>query len=364
MRKREIIIVYMLVAAFFLISGTVLVSAENYDKYGVFVNDTKLEQSVSVFVKDEISYLSLKNIKSHLGWNVTEDKNNNIVTISDKAKSVKIIKGVKLKESTDAIIELQTPLLSKDNEIFIPVTVLTDLFGYQIEMMDDIKCLRITTTTSASLAGKLVDAELNKSLPRSKAKSSPYPKVAYLTFDDGLDRTVTRMILDILKEEDVKATFFIVGNTIPNNKALLKRMVQEGHSIGNHTYTHRKENIYSSGLGLLKEIERTNQELYNAVGIRTNLFRPPYGGPYIKKEEFKTVLVPYRVVLWNVDSKDSLSRNIGSTEIYNNVVAQVKNKTNANIIMHDSGTHMETVKALPAIIKYLKENGFTILPIK
>jgi peptidoglycan/xylan/chitin deacetylase (PgdA/CDA1 family) len=205
-----------------------------------------------------------------------------------------------------------------------------------------------------------VDAELKKTLPVSKVQNSNYPKVAYLTFDDGLDSKVTPIILDILKKYEVKGTFFIVGNTIEKNTSLLKRMIEEGHSIGNHTYTHKKENIYSSAEGLKAEIEKTNAALYKAGGIITRLFRPPYGGTYIRKPEQKVVLAPYETILWNIDSRDSRARNVSSAEIIDNVITQVKNKRSAIIIMHDSGTHMETAKALPDIIEYLIANGFRI----
>ena len=85
-------------------------------------------------------------------------------------------------------------------------------------------------------------------------------------------------------------------------------MVAEGHSIGNHTYTHKKENIYNSAAGLRGEIDKTNDALFNAIGMTTRLFRPPYGGPYVRKIEFQEVLKPYKTILWNVDSKDSRAR--------------------------------------------------------
>ena len=114
--------------------------------------------------------------------------------------------------------------------------------------MDDVRCIRIKTSNDTTPVGKLIDVEMGKTI-RSKINSY-YPKVAYLTFDDGLDSKVTPIILDILKQYEVKATFFILGNTIEKNTSLLKRMFSEGHSIGNHTYTHKKENIYHSAVGL------------------------------------------------------------------------------------------------------------------
>ena len=88
--------------------------------------------------------------------------------------------------------------------------------------MDEVRCIRIKTLSDTTPVGKLIDIELNKTMAASKTGNANYPKVAYLTFDDGLDSKVTPIILDILKQQDVKATFFILGNTIEKNTSLLK----------------------------------------------------------------------------------------------------------------------------------------------
>jgi|GEM_PF-835880 len=364
MIKREIIILTILFAALFLLSGTVTVSADGYDNYGIYVNNNKLDKSIALKTWNGFHYIPLNQMKTSLSMTVVEDKSTNVITISNSKTSIKVYQGSMVELNSKPKVQMTVPLIMKDGNVYFPVMALVDYFGYEAEVMDDIKCIRLKTAMEVIPAGKLVDAELNAVLAANIAASSSYPRVAYLTFDDGLDSKITPQILDILKKEDVKATFFIVGNTIEKNKSLLKRMVAEGHSIGNHTYTHKKENIYSSAEGLRAEIEKTNKAIYDAVGIETNLFRPPYGGTHIKKEAFKAVLSPYRTILWNIDSMDSRSRNITGPEIFNSVVSQIRNKKIVNIIMHDSGTHIETVKALPDIIRYLKDNGFTILPIK
>lgn len=363
MIKRETIILYIIVAAILLISGTAFVSAEDYQKYGIYVNDTKLGQDISVYVSDGFSYVPINKISKNLNIIIKDDKLSNAITITSGAKVIKITNRNLIEVNGVAQGKLDIPLILRDDNIYFPVLGLIDILGYQVETMNDISSIRIKSTNTAAPVGKLVDAELNKSIPVGKMDRLNYPKVAYLTFDDGLDSKVTPIILDILKEHDVKATFFIVGNTVEKNASLLKRMVKEGHSIGNHTYTHKKENIYSSAEGLKGEIERTSTVLYKTGGVITRMFRPPYGGPYIRKSEFQAVLSPYKTILWNIDSRDSSARNVSSSVILNNVINQVKNKRTAIIIMHDSGTHMETAKALPDIIKYLKDNGFAIEPI-
>jgi peptidoglycan/xylan/chitin deacetylase (PgdA/CDA1 family) len=363
MIKREIILLTIVITALFLLFGTVLVSAEDYDKYQIYVNTTKLDENSYVSVFNGISYVPLNKIKNNLNLNIKEEKLNSSITINSGAKNIKITNSNTIEVDGSQQKQLDNPLIFKDNNIYFPVLSLIDFFGYKIEMMDDVRCIRIKTLSDTTPVGKLIDFELGKTIEASKLGNPYYPKVAYLTFDDGLDKKVTPIILDILKKYEVKATFFILGNTIEKNLSLLKRMFSEGHSIGNHTYTHKKENIYKSATGLRLEIDKTNSAIFNAIGMTTTLFRPPYGGPYVRKAEFQEVLKPYNTVLWNVDSEDSKALNVSRDVILSNIKRQIKNKRSVVIIMHDSSTHMETAEALPGIIEYLKDNGFVIEPI-
>lgn len=364
MIKREIIILYILIAALFIICGTTKVDADSCDKYSIYVNNSKLDKNVQVQIINGFDYIPINQMQTSLNLTVKEDEASKTINLVSKEKTFKINNGINIEIDGSPSIKLDVPIIIKNNKIYIPLISAVDIFGWQVEVMDDVKCIRIKTINSAVPAGKLLDSELNLQMVKGDSSSSKYPRVAYLTFDDGLDKKITPLILDILKKNDIKATFFILGKTIDKNKDLLKKVIAEGHSIGNHTYTHKKENIYSSAVGLKNEIDKTNAAIYNAVGITTKLFRPPYGGTYIRSDIFKSVLNPYRTILWNIDSMDSKSISITSDEIIDSVINQVKNKKSAVIIMHDSSTHMETVKALPAIIKYLKDNGFVILPIE
>lgn len=364
MIKRETIILYILIAAAFLISGINVVYADGCDKYNIYIDNNKLDREITVQVFNGFDYVPLSQMQSYLGLTIKEDKAVKGIDITLREKTIKIISDTIVETNNGASSKMDVPPIAKDNIIYLPLIKVVDMFGWQVEVMDDVKCIRIKTSAEAAPIGNLLDIELNQQMGKGTAANLQYPRVAYLTFDDGLDSRVTPLVLDILKANDIKATFFIMGQNVEKNKSLLKRMFDEGHSIGNHTYTHRKENIYRSAAGLKQEIDKTNAAIFNVIGITPKFFRPPYGGPYIRKDMFKSVLSPYRIVLWNVDSMDSKSTSIKSDEIIRNVVNQVKNKKSAIIIMHDSGTHMETAKALPAIIKYLKDNGFVILPIE
>ena len=363
MIRREIIIVCILLTAIFLTFNIDYVYADDYNNYGIFVNETKLDQNYFVSAFNGLSYIPLNKMKNNLNLTIIEDKTNNNITIISGEKTIEITMGSFIEINGGAQRQLDTPLIFKDNNIYFPMLCLIDILEYKVEPMDDIQCIRIKTSSDTTPVGKIIDTEMGKAIVTNKTVTANYPKVAYLTFDDGLNSKVTPIILDILKQNEVKATFFIVGNTIEKNTSLLKRVLAEGHSIGNHSYTHKKENLYVSAAGLKLEIDKTNTAIYNAIGITTRLFRPPYGGPYVKKAEFQEILKIYNTILWNVDSGDSKALNISRDVILSNIKNQVKNKRSAVIIMHDSATHVETALALPDIIRYLKDNNFIIEPI-
>lgn len=237
--------------------------------------------------------------------------------------------------------------------IYIPALFIADYLGENQDRLQDIAFAARTRKTDKKAA---IDAGETK----ASAKDSKTGKVAYITFDDGLDSKVTPQILDVLKKYEIKATFFIIGNTVEKNKAVLKRMVEEGHNIGNHTYTHKKGIIYTDVNKFSEELGRTSKAIYSAVGIRTKLFRPPYGAPYIRGKDYKAALSDYKIVLWNVDSMDSRVKDITSSTIVETVKKQLKSKQKANILFHSTASRTETVKALPEIIEYLIDNGYSI----
>ncbi|GBF10181.1 polysaccharide deacetylase family protein [Tepidibacillus sp. HK-1] len=180
----------------------------------------------------------------------------------------------------------------------------------------------------------------------------------YLTFDDGPSE-LTPKVLDILKKEGIKATFFVVGKAAEQNKKIIKRIVEEGHSIGNHSYTHQYKNLYSSFSDFWQEIQKTEKVIYDITGIRTSLVRTP-GGTYKNWDSFYFYFMDqadYLVYDWNVDSGDSKRIGVPAKEIIA-TVKQSKVTKKLIVLMHDSKSHVNTVGALPSIIKYYKEKGY------
>jgi peptidoglycan-N-acetylglucosamine deacetylase len=195
-----------------------------------------------------------------------------------------------------------------------------------------------------------------------------YKKVAYLTFDDGPSENTIK-ILDILKEQQIKATFFVNGRTDQISLDTYKRIVDEGHMIGNHTFTHDYQALYQSADGFIQDFNHLNHLLKEKLNIQTKFYRFPggsnnsishkYGGKGVTTEiASKLKKQGYVYFDWNVDSMDSKARVVSKSEIVNSVLNGSKNQQHAIILMHDLQGKQTTVEALPEIINGLKEQGF------
>lgn len=351
MKKTGIIKLYILLIAAFVLACPTGAYSKGYDGYGIIIDNVQMEKGIQTQTADGLTYIPLHPLKSSLGILAEVGKDQLSLGYGKQNFSMALEGG---KASHEAFGELH--LVVKDNEVWIPVLALKDVFHFDVEVLEDIKCLRIVTKPDVLTAAQIIG--------RSLQKEAGTKKVAYLTFDDGLEGKITPQILDILKQYDLKASFFIVGNTISRNKALLKRIEEEGHSIGNHTYTHKREIIYSGTDAFSEEVKKTSEAIAGVTGKMPTLFRPPYGMNYIKDEAYRKALAGYKISGWNVDSMDSRVKNIASSQIVGYVKDQVKNKNTAVILMHSSSIHAETVKALPEIIEYLLDNGYEILPLE
>lgn len=203
-----------------------------------------------------------------------------------------------------------------------------------------------------------------RNLPTTLPPSEPYygTKIVYLTFDDGPEPENTPRVLDILKENNIKATFFVVGTEVSKSPEILKRTYEEGHAIGNHTYTHVYRDLYKSADAYTEQLQQTDQIIKNIINVRPHISRAPGGSAGSFTKSYWDVLKTqgYIEVGWNISSGDASSAN--AEKIINNIRQQTeKNKflwTHAILLMHDGRGHGETVKALPEIIKFYKDQGF------
>lgn len=196
-------------------------------------------------------------------------------------------------------------------------------------------------------------------------RRGPRKPVVSITFDDGPNPYYTPKILDILKEKKVKATFFVVGRYVKKYPDIARRIVTEGHDIGNHTYSHR-DLVPASRRTVLDQVRKTDEIIQEVVGVKTTLFRPPRG---IYSNAVRRLLIDegYRIILWTVSTMDW--RGDSPRRILWRVMRHIKN--GGIILYHDTGSIIRPEKAsrdntyqsLVAVIDYLQEAGYEIVPI-
>lgn len=177
-------------------------------------------------------------------------------------------------------------------------------------------------------------------------------KVVALTFDDGPHEEITPQILDILKKEKVPATFFLMGKKAEEYLKLVKRMVKEGHQVGNHTYSHVDLSSLSNQQAK-EEIQRAQEVIEKITGQTPILLRPPFGK--VRENEVPEDLI---VVEWNVDTLDWTGSS--PAQILSRVQKQVK--PGAIILMHDQ--YEGTVEALEELIREVRERGYEFVTVE
>ncbi len=190
------------------------------------------------------------------------------------------------------------------------------------------------------------------------SKNKQETKRIALTFDDGPHPRYTEKILNILKKYDIKATFFVIGVNIENYPDELKLIFEEGHEIGNHSYSHAIEKNFDEKAAR-EELKKCEELIYNRVGIKPKLFRPPQGdySADVEKIAFDN---GYSIVLWSVDTKDWAHNSP------QNIMSVVSNQLRGGdvILMHDytSGKNT-TCDALEIMIPYLLEKGYEFVTV-
>nr|WP_228014613.1 polysaccharide deacetylase family protein [Fortiea sp. LEGE XX443] len=190
-----------------------------------------------------------------------------------------------------------------------------------------------------------------------EAKLSQAQKVIALTFDDGPWPESTAQVLDILKQNNIKATFFVVGQNVKNFPELLKRVGAEGHVIGNHTWHHWYHVMNQQAAAY--EIDHTTEIIYQTTGIKTNLFRPP-GGIMHNGVAAHARNTKYAIVMWSSDSVDYSLPAV--PKLIDNVFRQAK--PGGIVLMHDGGgNRSRTVQALPEIINRFRKQGYRFVTI-
>ena len=207
-------------------------------------------------------------------------------------------------------------------------------------------------------------AEINTHLPASQQLADE-EKYVYLTFDDG-PSPVTPKILDVLAEKKVKATFFVFS-TNTDYYHYMKRVAEEGHAFGLHSFSHDYNKLYKSEAAFWDEFNRISAVIKEQTGIESKVIRFPGGAsntiskfnPGIMTRLTKDVEAKgYAYFDWNVDSGDANSNNVAADRIVNNVISGTGNEKNAVVLMHDAAGKSTTAQALPRIIDYYMQKGY------
>lgn len=209
-----------------------------------------------------------------------------------------------------------------------------------------------------------VDRRRAENLPTALPPAFPYygERTVYLTFDDGPDPEVTPAILRVLRQAGVPATFFVVGLQAEKSPAILRQIHRDGHAIGNHSYNHSYRELYRSPAAYTTQLRRTDDILVKHLGFRPRISRAPGGSAGSFTAGYWSALAAegYSEVGWNVNSGDASRAK--AAQIAAAVAQQMDTRkflwSHAIVLMHDGRGHEETVRALPAIIKYFKDRGF------
>ena len=198
-----------------------------------------------------------------------------------------------------------------------------------------------------------------------------YKGVIWLTFDDGPSANITPKVLDILKKENIKATFFVI-NYSESNEHLVKRVVEEGHSIGIHGYSHEYSKIYKSKETFMNNVYTLQERIQKSTGVKTMYTRFPGGSSNtVSRKYCKGIMTEltkemlskgFKYYDWNISSGDAGGAKT-SKDIYNNVTKNLSKKRGNMVLMHDFGGNKKGLEALPDIIKYAKQNGYTFASI-
>lgn len=213
------------------------------------------------------------------------------------------------------------------------------------------------------------ETETAEDVPEVDMQEEEPVRKVYLTFDDGPSSN-TNKILDILAQYDVKATFFVVGKEGEWAEDAYKRIVEEGHTLGMHSYTHVYQSIYASVEAYAEDLNRLKDYLYEVTGVESRFVRFPGGSSNtvskINMREFIAYLNEEGITYfdWNVSSGDAGGRLLEAEEIVANCINGIGNKDTVVILMHDAAGRPTTVEALPALIERIQEMENTeLLPI-
>ncbi len=327
----------------------------------------------------EEGYTASDNYDGDITDNVIVDKQNDIIKYSVRDKSgnySEIERKIIFIDREEPIIELKGGndiYIYKDNKyIEMGYTASDNCDGDITNKVISTGTVDTTKVGTYTINYEVIDSSNNKTSIKRNVTVRERPiyygdGIIYLTFDDG-PSNLTGKILDILDEEDIKATFFVT-----KGGEYVKRAYNSGHTIALHTYSHNYSYVYASESNYFADLNNVSDSVYNTIGIRPNIIRFPGGSSNTISRNYNKGIMSrlvndvtnrgYIYFDWNIDSNDAGGDGYNSNKIYNNVINGLShNKTNV-VLMHDSSSHSSSADALRDIIKYGKNNGYSFKAI-
>lgn len=214
--------------------------------------------------------------------------------------------------------------------------------------------------------GLQADSSLAKWQAEETEPDDGQKRKVYLTFDDGPSSN-TDAILDILKQYDVKATFFVTGKPQEQYKAMYQRIAAEGHTLGMHSYSHKYEEIYASEEAFEEDLSKLQDFLYDTTGVWSHFYRFPGGSSNqvstVDMRELAAYMQQQDIYYldWNVASGDATNKKIKAQTLVDNVLTGVGKHQTSVVLLHDAANKNATVEALPAIIEGVQAMEDTVL---
>ena len=186
--------------------------------------------------------------------------------------------------------------------------------------------------------------------------ASETEKKIALTFDDG-PSIFTLEVLDLLKKYDAKATFFCIGKNVEAHPEIVKKIIAEGHLVGNHSYSHSKFFDFYNAKKIIEEIQKTDELLEKITSKKINFFRPPYGvtTPSIRRA---LKLTGHKVIGWNIRSLDGGTKD--QNLIFNRIIKRVS--PGVIVLLHDTGSH--SVSVLEQFLQFLQQNKYEVISVE
>jgi peptidoglycan/xylan/chitin deacetylase (PgdA/CDA1 family) len=177
-----------------------------------------------------------------------------------------------------------------------------------------------------------------------------------MTFDDGPHKTNTPRLLDMLKERHIHATFFLVGENVVDNQEIVKRILAEGHEIGNHSWSHPQLSAMSDAK-VRDELQKTQDAIKKACGMTPTLLRPPYGAFTARQRNWAHGEWGFTCILWDVDPQDWKYRNA------EHVKREILKAAVSGSIVLSHDIHKTTVDAMPEVLDTLRDRGFKFVTV-